>query len=291
MLNKFWFALFLACISSLCLYAADSDLPKIFVSIQPQKYFVDRIAKGIVQTEVLVKPGHSPASYAPSPRQMGRLSESLFFFSIGVPFEKALLPKMRAVCPKVKIVDSTLSIKRRTMLVEQKCEDGCSHSHGAPDPHVWLDPTNAIIISTNIALTLKEKFPDFKEKIQSRLDKLITELNELDVELKNSLKDLSGKTLLVFHPAFGYFADRYGLVQKAIEVQGKDPSPRQMVQIIRQCKKEKVRVIFVQKEFSTTAAKAIADSINGRVISTDHLMEDYFKCLRTMANAFKEGLN
>jgi zinc transport system substrate-binding protein len=290
MISKVRFALFLICICSINLYADTSAVPKVFVSIQPQKYFVDRLAEGIVQTEVLVKPGHSPASYAPSPRQMGRLSESLFLFSIGVPFEKVLLPKMSAVCPKVKIVDSTLSIKRRTMLVEQKCEDGCNHSHGAPDPHVWLDPANAIIISTNIASTLKEKFPDFSEKIQSRLDKLIVELNDLDAELKVSLKGLSGKTLLVFHPAFGYFADRYGLVQKAIEVQGKDPSPRQMVQIIRQCKKEKVRVIFVQKEFSTKAAKTIADSINGRVQTTDHLMEDYFKCLRTMAEAFKEGL-
>lgn len=281
-----------ACIN-VCAYAQ----PELFVSILPQKFFVEQLAGDLVKVEVMVGPGMSPATYEPLPLQMARLSRAKSFFAVGLPFEKTLVDKMKSVCPDVNIIDTSAGIKKRHMesfeAIDHHHEHGedCDHSAGSPDPHIWLDPQLVKIQADNIAGELKRLLPDQVEILEVRLNSFKERLDQITSELEKILAPFKGRPMLVFHPAFGYFADRFGLIQHSIEIEGKDPTPRQMVSIIRKCRAEKIKIIFVQQQFSSKAANAIAESIGGAVVSVNHLEENYFLGLRNLADALSESLS
>ena len=110
----------------------------------PQKYFVQRVGGDLVQVQVMVPPGRSPAIYDPTPKQMAELSQAKAYFRIGVPFENAFLPKLRANYPRMKVVDTTKGVKFRYLHHEDGHEHEKTghhqHAKGSPDPHIWLKP-------------------------------------------------------------------------------------------------------------------------------------------------------
>jgi len=271
---------------------AENSTIRVFTSILPQKYFVEKIAGDLVEVEVLVGPGMSPHTFEPLPQQMSRLSRAAVFFMIGIPFEQALIQRLAAVCPDLKFVDTGKNVARRSMNEQesdhQHSED-CVHEVGAPDPHIWLDPAHAVTIAAAIASGLIEIMPDKAARLEEGLQKLTAELTAVDEELAVSLKPLKGQTILVFHPAFGYFAARYGLKQQSVEIEGKEPGPRQLAELIRQCRQLGIRVVFVQKQFPVAAAETIARSINGAVVSIDPLAEDYIANLNRLGEAILAG--
>ena len=274
----------------------DNPRDVIAVSILPQKFITDSITKNQLETFVLVGPGASPATYEPTPAQMQKISESKVLFTIGVPFENSLLPRLKSNFPELEQVDCTKGLILREMLAHQHDEhehsEECEHNEGGTkDPHVWLNPLNMIIMANNITSQLCKMYPEKTEEFEKNLEELKQKLTLADIEIKNKLSDLDGRKIFVFHPSFGYFAQRYGLEQVAIESQGKSPGPKQLAEIIKHAKEENAKVIFVQKQFSTDAAKAIADSVGAAVVQIDPLSEDYISNLYIIANSIKQELS
>jgi len=273
--------------------SAETQRLKVFTSILPQKYFVEQIAGDLVDVEVLVGPGMSPHTFEPLPQQMSQLSRAAAFFMIGVPFEQALVNRLAAICPDLKFIDTGRNVVRRSMSEpdsDHQHSDDCVHDAGSPDPHIWLDPINAITISEAVAGALLEIMPESSTQINDNLQKLTDELKALDQQLTIALASVKGQTMLVFHPAFGYFAARYGLKQQSVEVEGKEPGPRQLAELIRKCRQLNVHVVFVQKQFPVAAAETVARSINGAVVSIDPLAEDYVENLRRLGEAILAGI-
>lgn len=265
----------------------------VFTSILPQKFFVEQLAGDLAEVEVLVGPGMSPHTYEPLPQQMSKLSRASLFFTIGVPFEKALEKKLAAVCPNLKIVATNEGVAYRSMETfasDHQHDENCTHAAGQPDPHIWLDPLQVTIQARNIATALKALLPDSHTLIDERLGSFNRQLEELTEELAQKMLPWKGQTMLVFHPAFGYFANRFGMQQRAIEIEGKEPGPRQLVELIRQCRAENIHIIFVQKQFPVSAAKTVAEAIGGSVIQIDPLAENYFANLREIAQTVTGAL-
>ncbi len=274
--------------------AASAKNPiSIQVSILPQKYFVDQIGKDRVKVDVLVKPGKSPEVYSPSPDQIKNLMSADVYFRIGVDFENGILRELELI-PGLKIVDTRDGIKLRDMethghdtdLGAQK-KDG---SHSGKDPHIWMSPENAKIQAHTIFKTLSEIDPEGKEAYRKNYDLFARDMDDLDLRLESIMKDFKGENIFVFHPAFGYFTDRYGLNQIAVETMGKSPKGKELSNIIKLAKKEKTRVIFVQPQFDQTAAQKIAAAINGAVVSIDNLAYDYPANMESMAKTIAGAL-
>lgn len=270
----------------------------VHVSILPQKYFVERIGKDRVNVDILVKPGKSPSTYSPSPDQIKKLMVSDVYFRIGVPFENGILPQLESIA-KVKIVDTREGIELRQMEEEESQDhhkdaghhdDKEEHHHLGNDPHIWMSPVTVKIQAHTIFQTLSRMDPDGQEKYKTNYDRFVKDLDDLDNRLKTVLKELKGGNLFVFHPAFGYFTDTYGLKQIAVETMGKAPKGKALSAIIKLAKKEKTRVIFVQPQFDRNAAEKIASAINGAVVSIDPLAYDYLSNMEKMAHAIAEGL-
>jgi zinc transport system substrate-binding protein len=270
--------------------SADSLRIRVFVSIPPQRFFLERLGGDLVSVEVLVGPGQSPHSYTPMPKQLVRLSESDLFFRVGVPFEDSLIKKISATMPDVEIVDTRDGIDLQPM--ESVCtHDDHEHHHheGGLDPHIWLDPELVLNQARNIAAGLIHHDPEHAATYESNLAVFESELKELDGRIHQELSRYSGRTFYVFHPAFGYFARAYGLRQVAVEQDGKSPTSKHLAALIEQAKAEQVRLILVQPEFPKESAAAVADAIGGAVATVNPLAEDYIANMERIALEISRG--
>lgn len=255
---------------------------KTFVSILPQAYFVERVGGPYVDVEVFVGPGQSPATFEPTGKQMSRLGRAMIYFQIGVPFEKSLLRKISGTFKNLCIVDTRYGIEPRFFRESGEAQ--------VPDPHIWLDPKLVKIQASTICDTLCGIDPEHIAEFKKNLFSFQGDLDSIDARLRSTLAPLKGQRIYVFHPAFGYFADSYGLDQVAIEVEGKTPSAKQLTGLINKAKKEGVRVIFVQPQYSKIDAETIASAIGGIVVPVDPLAREYIRNLEDMAASIKKAL-
>ena len=236
----------------------------IIVSILPQIDFVENIGKDKVNVSAMIPPGFSPATYDPNIEQLKKLSAADLYIRIGhIPFEKTQMKRLEDLNPKMKVVDSSKGIEIYKN-----------------DPHIWLSPRLVKIQVENIYLALVEIDPENKDFYEKNKNEYLAKLNDLDLELQNAFSEMQNKKILVFHPAFGYLARDYGFEQIAIEIEGKESSVENLAKIIDTAKKENIKTIFVQKQFSQKSAEAIAQQINGSVVFLDPLAENYIENLR-----------
>jgi zinc transport system substrate-binding protein len=264
----------------------------LFVSILPQADFVERLGGRRVDVHVLVGPGQSHHAYEPTALQVGRLARAKAYFRIGVPFETGLLDKIAAAVPHLRIVDTSEGIRLRDATDGHDHDDaGCDHaSHAGKDPHIWLDPRLVKVQAATICRALCELDPPHCDEFQANLQAFHAELDRLHEDISRLLAPLRGREFYVFHPAYGYFADAYGLTQVAVEEEGKEPSLRRLQGLIDRARRAGVRLIFVQPQFPTAGARAVAAAIGGAVVPMDPMARDYLASLRSMARLVADGL-
>jgi len=262
--------------------AATNKTLRVYVSILPQRYFVERIGGAHVHVDVLVGPGHSPATYEPTPKQMARMGRAGIYFRIGTPFEKGFVRKISDLFPDLDIVDMQRGIPLLYF-------EG-SHEASVPDPHTWLDPKRVKLQATIIYDALRRLDPAHDDVFKHNLHRFHADLDALDARITAALAAYKGRSIYVFHPAFGYFCDSYGLTQVAIETEGKQPSPKQLARVIRTAQTEKVKIIFVQPQFARRDAQALAQAIKGAVVPINPLPENYVEDMEALARAIEDGL-
>ncbi len=260
---------------------------RAFASILPVKHFVEKIGGERVEVTPLVGPGQSPATYEPTPRQLGGLASAALLFRVGVPFEEQWLPRMIAGAPGVRVVDLRQGIDLLTL--QEHDHDGHSHG-GMEDPHIWTSPLHARRMAATIRDTLAEADPVHRQEYEARYAAFAKELEDLDAWTRTLLAPYKGRSFLVFHPSWGYFAEAYGLRQVAVEVQGKSPGARTLARLLETARAEKVGAIFVQEQFSRHLADALARDLKAQVISIDPLAENYVTNLRQVVEAFAKAL-
>lgn len=256
-----------------------SNTLNITVSILPQKYFIEQIAKDKVNVNVMVRAGYSPTTYEPQASQMKQLVNSKAYFSIGVPFESVWLDKFKNTNRKMLIIDTAKDVIKQE-ISEHNHNDRHNHKHkDTLDPHIWLDPILVKIQIKNIHNALVKL--DGKNEVfyTKNYNIFLTKLDSLDEQLQRILLPIKNSSFLVFHPTWGYFASRYGLKQIAIEKKGKEPKPKELIKIINVSKKHNLKAIFISPQFTQKSAKTIAKHINAKVIPIDSLAYEYDKNL------------
>ncbi|MFC1883001.1 metal ABC transporter solute-binding protein, Zn/Mn family [Thermodesulfobacteriota bacterium] len=262
----------------------------VFVSIAPQQYFVQQICKELADVQVMVPPGANPATYEPKPRQMAAISKTRIYFSIGVPFENTWLKKIAAINPDMAVIPTDRGIKKLPMAAHHRQEDENQPEHGSLDPHIWLSPPLVMIQARTILEALQEADAAHRFVYENNYRAFILQLSNLDAELRNAFSGRSGQQVMVFHPSWGYFAQAYGLKQVSIEVEGKEPKPAQLRELIEHARENGIKFVFVQPQFSARSAKLIAGEIGGQVVFADPLAEDWAGNLRAVARKFESAL-
>lgn len=275
------------------------EKPVAAVSILPQSYFVRQIAGDTVDLLVLVGEGQSPHSYEPTPVQIAKLSKAQVWILSGTDFETSFYSKVLSQFPSLKVVDGTTGITYRELMEgkeelgehhEEGHEEEDGHSH-AVDRHTWLGRDNAKIMARHIYESLVEINPSMKGVYTENYTILIASIDETFIMLTSQLAGLRGKSILVFHPAFGYFLDEFGITQLSVETGGKEPSARVLAELIEKAKKERIPAIFVQKQFPVSAAQKISAETGAFVVSLDPLSADWLLNLQSIGNALKDAYN
>jgi zinc transport system substrate-binding protein len=260
----------------------------VAVSILPEAYFVERVGGDLVSVQVLVGPGQSPHAYDVTPRQLEELSRAKVYFRIGIACEDTLLPRIERLSKGLKVVDLRTNVPLRRMGADEAGAEG-EHA-GRPDPHIWLSPVLVKTQAQTICDALVAADPGHAEQYRKNLADFQQDLDRVHARIAAALAPLKGREIFVFHPAFGYFADAYGLKQVPVEIEGREPTAKQLAALIARAKADGVKVIFVQPQFPVKAAEAVAQAIGGAVVPMDDLSRDYLKNLEDMADKIKVAL-
>ena len=268
----------------------NASKPEITVNILPQKYFVEKIVKDKFEINVMVKPGSSPHNYEPKPSQMKSLVNSKAYFLVGDPFEQAWMDKFKQNAKNTLFVDTTKGIEKIQM-EEHNHHDEANvdakhdeHDHSGFDPHVWLDPLLVKIQAKNIYEAMVEIDSQNGDFYKTNYEEFIKELDTLDENIKTILSPYKDKAFMVFHPSWGYFAKRYDLKQISIEIEGKEPKPNELVELIEEAKKHDIKIVFVAPQFSQKSAKTISKNINANVVEIDPLSDNWKESMLNTAN-------
>ncbi|NYT19194.1 MAG: zinc ABC transporter solute-binding protein [Methanosarcinales archaeon] len=275
--------------------ASQDETIVVAVSILPQQEFVEKIAGNRVNVVVLIPPGASPATHEPTAGQLRDVADAKAYFTVGsgLPFENVWLDKIKTVNEKMMIVDCSEGINIMEMHEEEhenevEVEEN-GHDHVGIDPHIWTSPVNAKIMVENTYLGLIEIDPDNSELYLQNKEAYLKELDEADARIRSTLGE-EGGSFMTYHPSWNYFATEYGLEMITIEEEGKEPSPKDMQRLIDEAEEKNIKVIFVQAQFSTQSAGAIASAINGEVVTVDPLAKDYIDNLDIITEAFSQGI-
>ncbi|MDR3248619.1 MAG: zinc ABC transporter substrate-binding protein [Treponema sp.] len=268
--------------------------PLVVVSILPQSWFVSRVGGDRVDTMVLVGPGQDPHNYEPSPRQMQDLAKAGVWILSGTEFEISLKPKISALFPKLPLVDGTAGVRFRSLEEDDEPQAaGTTHSlqnkAEGLDRHTWLGEEPAKIMAAHIRDTLSIVDPEGATLYEANYAALIGDIEGEFARLREALAPLKGSTAFVYHPAFGYFLDEFGIEQRAIEAGGKEPGPRDILRILDDVRREGARVIFVQAQFPVETARSAANAAGVTVASLDPLAEDWLANIRSMGAVLRDA--
>ena len=261
----------------------DSDKKSLTVTILPQKDITEQITGDMYEVNVMIPPGASPATYEPTPRQIGKLNQSEAYLKIGhIVFEKAWMDKFQSTAPGLKIFDTSKGLD-------------LNEKNGRVDPHIWTSPEMVAGMAQNIRDILLQLTPDEnktkRERINTNYQKFEKEIDSLQQTIESMLKPYRGESFLIYHPALSYYCREFNLNQIPIEVEGKEPSASYMQNVIREGKKKNIRAILIQEQFNRKKAMAIADELDAKVITINPLAEDWSESMmeitKKLVEAFK----
>ncbi|MGH4125400.1 MAG: metal ABC transporter solute-binding protein, Zn/Mn family [Clostridium sp.] len=255
----------------------------VAVSIVPQETFVKAVGGDKVDIVTMIPPGKSPENFAPNPDIMEKLSSASVYFTIGVPTEKA------SILPKIKDFNKDIKIVNMADVVSKVYPDR-KFASGERDPHIWLSPKRAKVMVEEIVKELSLKDSSNKNFYETNGKDYINKLDKLDIDTKDSLLSLKKKAFICYHPAFGYFADEYGLEMVSLEQEGKEATIEDLQKTIDFAKKEGIKAIFYQAEIDSKQSKTFALEIDGKAEMVEPLSSDYINNLEKMAKTFKEAI-
>jgi zinc transport system substrate-binding protein len=281
------FFLLISCFALSCgRNSADSGNKIITVSIAPFKYFVEEIAGNDFTVNIMVPAGADPHTYEPFPDQINKLRKSVAYISNGyLGFEMNWLDRF---------YETNMTMKRLSLgdridpLTSIHKHDG-GHIEGA-DPHYWVSPSCAMIIASAVKELLSELNPSQKQKYETNYQILISKIKEVDNKARELFLNVQKKCFMIYHPNLAYIARDYGLEEIPVEFEGKEPTPSRMRELIDRARKDNLKTIFVQIEYDTKSAKAIAGEIGAHIVLIDPLSENWQKSTMDIINALYKSL-
>lgn len=253
----------------------------VFAGVEPVRYLAAAVGGDRVDVAVLVPPGQNPHSFEPSPRQVAALESADLYLATGMPFEDAWTARLKQAMPGLRVVNLASG-------------PSAGHDHGAKhgDPHPWTDPLRAVEIGRAVQDALSEADPAGASRYQAGFDDLAAALHAAHEAMARSLEPVRGRSIFVYHPAWGALADRYGLRQVAVEAAGKSPGGRHLAGVIEQAREAGACAIFAQPQFSDRAAARVAEELGARMVELDPMAGDlpaHLPCVaRTLARYLEQ---
>lgn len=271
-------ALFCGCSSK-----SNNDGDKtIYVTITPLKAIIEEITCGDFTVDVIVPDGASPETYEPTAKQLAKVNESRLIFSTGlITFEQSIIEH-------IDDSDKVKNLSAGIELIEGSCSHHHHHHHHGVDPHIWTSPKALHKMVTTARDIVVKEFPD-KTEYAEAADRLLERIEALDKWCHDKIANREIKAIMIYHPAYTYYARDYDIEQIAIEHDGKEPTPKQLTELSDKGKALSIDVIFHQPQYSADKVSAIADEIGARIIETNPLSNDIIGEIERITNIICGG--
>jgi zinc transport system substrate-binding protein len=258
----------------------------ITVSIAPFKYFVEAIAGDDFKVNVMVPAGSDPHVYEPFPGQINKLRKSEGYISNGyLGFEMNWLDRFYETNKSMK----RLSLGETIDPLVTGHQHERDHVEGA-DPHYWVSPKCAIKMALSVKDFLSGLNPSQSQKYLANYQSFILKIQDLDKKALELFSTVNKRSFMIYHPNLAYIARDYGLEEIPVEFEGKEPPPARLKELIDHARVDGVKTIFVQREYDTKNAKAIAKEIGAKLKIIDPLSEDWLKSTTDILIALSESL-
>jgi zinc transport system substrate-binding protein len=285
--RKIFFLLAVIIFSSCGRSGTDTEEKIITVSIAPYKYFIEAICGDDFKVNVMVPAGANPHVYEPFPKQISELRKSVGYVSNGyLGFEITWLDRFYDTNRTMK----KLSLSKNIEPLSSRHHHDGDNVEGA-DPHYWVSPKCAMIMAASVRDFLSELNPGKKSEYDASYLALLSRIQELDKKTGELFSGVKSRSFMIFHPNLGYLARDYGLEEISVEYEGKEPPPSRMKELIDRARVERIKTIFVQREYDTKNANAIANEIGARIRIIDPLSADWLNSTSEIINAVYSSLN
>lgn len=271
-----WFLLLLPMMAC----AGQHDPLRVFVSIPPQQQFVERIGGDHVEVFLMLPPGQTPETWTPSPRMLAQLSEADLYLQVGVPFEASWTDAMRSANPSLRIAECCEFI--RTM--------SATDAHEHEDLHIWSSPANVQRLAQQILDELTALDPKHAQDYQDGYRNFISELNALEDSIRRQLQGRRIDQFIVSHAAWGEYAGTYGLVQRALENNGREIGPKALLEIVSFAREHNITTVFAIAQYRTPVTASLAKELGASVIELDPLAADYLGNMQFVTSRIAEAL-
>jgi len=271
--------------------AAAADRPVVAVGIPPLQWVVDTVAGGRVESVVLLKPGQSPHTFEPAPRQVAALGAARAFLYIGLETERAVAARAAAQNPALRCVavGGLAAPAAHSRAADHPAADHPCRNEDGADPHVWLAPARMAEIAARCAAVLRGILPGDADAVDAGLARARARIEAVDAEARALLKPAAGATLLVYHPSWGHFAAAYGLKQRALEADGRTPSARHLAGLVSTVRREGVRTLFSNPDAPEAVVRRAAATLGCRVEVIDPLAGEWDENLLRTARRIAAG--
>jgi len=255
----------------------------VAVSIGPEEQWVNAVGGDKVNVTLMVPPNADPHTYEPLPGQLKQISNAKMYAEIGSPleFETNYMNKIEAANPNMLIVNCSEGVTLIPNTAENESD--------TMDPHDWNDPKNAEIMVNNIYLGLVKVDPADQAYFEKNRDNYEAQLEALDNYTTQKLKDKNGTNILIFHPAFGYYAKDYNLTQIAVMINDEEPSPQRIALLLNTAKADNITIMYNEPQYDPSYMQSIASQVNGTVITVNDLDPNYLQNMKNTADAFAQA--
>lgn len=266
-----------------CTPSANNGKRVLTVSIQPQKFLLEKIVGDKYEVNCLLNQNSNPEAYEPNMSHLSNLEKSDAYFQIGnIGFELAISKKIKSNYPDLKIFDTSKDIE---YIYGSHCAQGSDHQHSDIDPHIWSSVNNAQQIASNMCSYLCEINPKDKDFFQKNLNNLNAELKTLNDSISSLLKPFEGCSFVVWHPSLSYFARDYKLNQVSLSNIGKEFSIKGLKNRIDKAKNDSALVFLFQPEFDSRQAETINNRLKARMVQINPMAYEWDKEMLKTAHA------
>jgi zinc transport system substrate-binding protein len=255
----------------------------VLVSVAAYQGIVQEMAGSNVNVMSVVPSGMSFHTFEPTPHLARTLSSATLWFTIGETFENKIINALRSSGTIPVVVDL-----REGVTLLHTTEGHCCHEE--IDTHMWTSPRTMRSQLSTIRNALVSSFPPMKEGIEERYLLLQQRIDMLISEMDTKLSGETGKIIVIAHAAYGYLCHDYGIDQRAIEVGGKEATPKRLHALIQEATSKGVKTLFSLKQYPRKGIDRIAEVLNAHVVELDAYQPDYFASMTSTAEAFHKAL-
>ncbi len=270
--------------------ATAAEKPVVVASIPPVAALVERVVGDFLDSRALAPEGAAPDHYVPEPSKLEAMATVDAFVAVGLPYEQAWIESCRTRHPHLHIIHADKGVAKLPL-------PGAPDDSARPDPHIWLDPDRMQRMTATIAEGLVALAPHHAWTFRENHARLVIELEELDAAISAIVAEIPPRhrVFVVDHPAWGYFAQAYGLRQIPLAAHGETLTPVQLqdavAEIDRVFDAAAPRVVVAQPQFDTQLAERAARALDARLVVLDPLAADWQANLFSVAKTLEHALD